>query len=697
MEISINNLGAITKGKIEIKENKLNIKYGINGIGKSTLSKGIKGDNLSLLKKYGSDIDPIVQFDKKPSNVLMFNQDYVKEHLFKEDIVNNSFEIIINTKEYRDLDEKIKMLLNQLIDSINNSEEIDKTKNELEALLNMLVIKEKNTKKDGTKYTMPASQKFIKGKKIPKLESVLMDDALIYKEKLTAINNYDWLKWFLNGYGYVENNSCPFCLKPLHENFEEIYNNIKNSYEKTPLKTNVEVKKALNDTEKYMPKQEKTILTNAFISNEELSNDEKAHIYSIRKKCELELAKLKNLKSLNTYSIKENDDKDKLRIFLFNNKLDKDFYDICDEKLKQDINTINNNIDDVISKTTELSRLTKLFNENLNNIVKNKTEYVDRFLQLAGIPYVIEIQEYDNGKYKTVLKPKEEEINVKEDDLSYGEKNAIALILFSLEINENHDLIILDDPVSSFDENKKFALLYYLFSKDDAVLKDKTVLLLTHDFDIIVDFIFKLELSTLKPYICNLYNNDGELKEKVIKRKYIKETLGQWKKKSRQKDLNIMLRVVNLRKYLMYAYPEENDAIDILSSLEHNDIKPMKKKNGEKITLLEKEIENGINKIKDYNPTFSDFDFDIYRTKANNIEELKQCYSNSNNSIEKLQLLRIIIERSQYTVPNKVVWDYITQYYHVENNDMVTLVENKFDLVPPYIMAAADEIFSSLS
>lgn len=41
MELIIKNCNNIKEGNINVEENKLNIKYGINGTGKSTLSKAI--------------------------------------------------------------------------------------------------------------------------------------------------------------------------------------------------------------------------------------------------------------------------------------------------------------------------------------------------------------------------------------------------------------------------------------------------------------------------------------------------------------------------------------------------------------------------------------------------------------------------------------------------------------------------------
>ena len=233
MKVDIKNLGIIDNGNINIKNKKLNIKYGINGIGKSTLSKGLSSEDLSNLKKYGTDIQPNIEFDEKPSSILVFNQEYVDNHLFKEDILNNSFEILINTKEYRTLKMSVNKLLEELVMSIRSSTEIQNVINELQSLKQVLNIKVKPTKTQGIKYTIPITQKFSKAQKIPDLKEVLKGDAVNYEEKLRSHNNYEWLKWFIAGKNYIEQDKCPFCLKKLSDDFEETYNNIKDSYEKS--------------------------------------------------------------------------------------------------------------------------------------------------------------------------------------------------------------------------------------------------------------------------------------------------------------------------------------------------------------------------------------------------------------------------------------------------------------------------------
>lgn len=104
--------------------------------------------------------------------------------------------------------------------------------------------------------------------------------------------------------------------------------------------------------------------------------------------------------------------------------------------------------------------------------------------------------------------------------LSWGEKKAFALILFMYYANmQNADLIILDDPVSSFDSNKKYAILHRMFKnmgKQKISLLNKTVLLLTHDFEPITDFVVVGKISEDNVTALFVWNEEGIVSEKII-------------------------------------------------------------------------------------------------------------------------------------------------------------------------------------
>ena len=63
IKITVENCNNISKGVISLAEEKLNIRYGMNGTGKSTLSTAIslfsQDEGLDDLKPFGSDEDVI--------------------------------------------------------------------------------------------------------------------------------------------------------------------------------------------------------------------------------------------------------------------------------------------------------------------------------------------------------------------------------------------------------------------------------------------------------------------------------------------------------------------------------------------------------------------------------------------------------------------------------------------------------------
>ena len=136
MDITIKNCNNIRKGNICIEKNKLNIKYGINGTGKSTIALAIeKKDDLSFLKTFGSLEEPFVEFSENINKVVTFNSDFVNNIVFNGDtVINNSFEVFIKSDQY---DEKRKIILEEL-KSLNKETIADEnTKKLLETLSNL--------------------------------------------------------------------------------------------------------------------------------------------------------------------------------------------------------------------------------------------------------------------------------------------------------------------------------------------------------------------------------------------------------------------------------------------------------------------------------------------------------------------------------------------------------------------------------
>ena len=98
VEIKMENLGTIKKGCIRYHVGTLNVKYGLNGTGKSTISDAIvalsKHESLSSYKTFGKDVTPNVSIrsfsgenvenstEIQLNNVAVFNTDYVNQYPF---------------------------------------------------------------------------------------------------------------------------------------------------------------------------------------------------------------------------------------------------------------------------------------------------------------------------------------------------------------------------------------------------------------------------------------------------------------------------------------------------------------------------------------------------------------------------------------------------------------------------------------
>ena len=89
---------------------------------------------------------------------------------------------------------------------------------------------------------------------------------------------------------------------------------------------------------------------------------------------------------------------------------------------------------------------------------------------IAGFPYKFVLKGNGEEKALSYLVPskmtEEDKVEHIENHLSWGEKNAFSLVMFMFEaVSDGADLIVLDDPITSFDKDKKFAVVRRLFEE----------------------------------------------------------------------------------------------------------------------------------------------------------------------------------------------------------------------------------------
>ncbi|QNM05135.1 P-loop NTPase family protein [Qiania dongpingensis] len=269
---------------------------------------------------------------------------------------------------------------------------------------------------------------------------------------------------------------------------------------------------------------------------------------------------------------------------------------------------------------------------------------------------------------------------------------------------QDPDLIILDDPISSFDTNKKYAILHRMFKnigKRDVSLEGKTVLFLTHDFEPITDFIVVGKLGEEKAQASFICNEHGSVKEhKIDPNLDVKLITIECSEIAKNTDINIVSRVAFLRKLseLSGRNGDWDLVYEILSCLIHaNEIK-RKLGNNRYIDIAPEDIAIGISKIKEYIP---DFDYDELKNSIYTKEGIKNLYDTETNAYLKVQLFR---EMNEILTHNEVkitqmdgAWyKFIDETYHIENDYLHFLDIIKFNIVPSYIIDNVDEIVSGI-
>ena len=154
-KIIIKNCNNIKNATINITQKELNIKYGPNGTGKSTISEAIfsKASNDSVriekLKPYvGNDAPKIEGLDYK--KVRVFDENYIEKYLFKGNgFFDDSFKVFLKSDECDLLKEKISMMLSDLQGIFEDNSEIQKLKSFIPSFFSIVRLKNDNVQRTG--------------------------------------------------------------------------------------------------------------------------------------------------------------------------------------------------------------------------------------------------------------------------------------------------------------------------------------------------------------------------------------------------------------------------------------------------------------------------------------------------------------------------------------------------------------------
>lgn len=696
IKIAIENCNNIFKGELILAKNKLNIKYGMNGTGKSTLATAIdllsQGKPFDDLKPFGSgeDINPKLRLSENIQVVKVFNEEFVNNMVFKEsEVIDNAFDVFIRTPDYDQRKHELDSRLAKLKVDIDTQAGIVQLRRDIATFAGKLELNAAGSSiKKNTNY-----KAIVKKKNLYNIPDKLKKYTPIISDSQICIN---WIDWKSKGDSFDTKGICPYCSDDLAKEFEEEKKTFKETYKKSDAQNLKNMLELFENFHKYM-QEDKFDSIIACIKEEK----EETAISAIMKAFINEYMHIANqlskISSFDKSVIRQSNINDIDKI-LEDMKLERSIFNFfSNDNFLEIIDLINNSIEELRKEAMEIKIAIGKLQSVLRKTVSASQKDINDFLESAGISYRVGIDLDETGQAIATLQYVHEKELVQVDKirnhLSWGERNAFSLVLFMFySISENAELVVLDDPISSFDTNKKYAIIHRMFSKQSGTIPrsfyKKTVLMLTHDFEPIIDFgvVGKLPAEALDTKF--IKNSHGLLKEVDIDfEKDIKPVIQALAGYIKNETLGIVHRIAFLRKYYEHNGIENNlDAYNVLSSLIHGRDKCKYMNNQE---MPQNEVNAGCVEIKRW---IAGFDYQNLYTNVYNEEKLSNLYFEENNEYLKIQLFRALFEinPSKEIKEEDVLIKFINESYHIENDYAYYLDMVKFETVPEYIVNAID-------
>ncbi|WP_312502938.1 hypothetical protein [Lacrimispora sp.] len=709
--VKVKNCNCIKEATIEIEDKTLNIKYGCNGTGKSTLSKAIyakaKNDieKLQLLRPYGIESDDTLQQPQieniKFTKVNVFDETYVNSYLFEEkSFLENSFRVFLKSDDCDKLVIEIEKLLSDLQGIFQQSEAIQKLRIFLPGYFDTVKYSDGQISKKG------GVGEFIKGNGggFDKYKELKAYKPFYEKRDLVSVSK--WAKWRNDGIKQMNGCSCPFCTTDLEVEKIDIQNKtISKVFKNSALSTANAVLEYLQEAVKlgYI-KDDSIDILKSYIGNSTKEESLLAELQQLAIETDYlytKIEKICHFRPMNvTHEQLSNIDNNLDEMIIDERQLLK-FYSTS--FILETIEEIENKVNALKKNTGKLKGLFAQHDKKMETLIHTRKEDINQFFSLAGFPYQFILKTEGENKAVSYLTPinsnEENRILEPEKHLSWGEKNAFSLVMFMFEsISENADLIVLDDPITSFDKDKKFAVVRRLFDNQKVSFRDRTVVMLTHDLQPIIDYVhggFFNRFGLTTPVKAKwLQNENGLVNEYDIQNNDLINTVELTKKIAIDKERKMAVRVVNLRKHIELVKPDfsKSPLYEVLSNLIHGRNVALSN-TGEK--LDESIFITGCSDMAEYLDELS-YDDILNEMK---VEKLLVIIK-STDIYDKIIALRVLFERSDGLLSKlrkkyPAAYKYVNETNHVENDYIFQLNPFKYFSIPKFYMEELEEFLDA--
>lgn len=696
--IEIKNCNCIKSADIKLEEGTLNIKCGSNGTGKSTISKAVflkthgKEDELQTLLPYGADETEKPEVNGIAFNkVMVFDESYVNSYLFKEkSFLENSFRVFLKSEECEKLASDIAELLSELQGIFQQNEAIQNIRAFLPKYAEAVKYNDGEISKKG------GVGEFLKGNgagfdKYDELKGY----KSFYDRDMVSVTK--WAKWRNDGIKQMHGDNCPFCADKLKEEIDKENEMISKVFKNSALSTANAVLEYLHEAvEKNYINSDAISALQEYISSTGKEDSLVSELQNLGIETEYlykKIEKICQFRPMNvTHDQLENIDNNLNEMYIDKRQINK-FYST--DFIYEMVNEVENKINNLKENTGKLRGLFIQHEKKMEALIDKRKDDINQFFLLAGFPYKFEIRPDGENKAVSYLVPiNTEELKVSDPDahLSWGEKNAFSLVMFMFEaVSENADLIVLDDPITSFDKDKKFAVIRRLFDNQKISFRDKTVLMLTHDMQPLIDYVhndfFKRMGLTTPVKAKYLQNDNGIINEFEILGDDLINTVELTKLIADDSNRSMAVRIVNLRKYIELTKPRfsESDIYEVISNIIHGR-KEATLSDG-KTALSEKVKTNGMNEIGSF-LGISSYDDVIETVSSKTLFDILD----SADIYEKIITVRLLFERydgllAKLKKKYPAACKFVNETNHIENDYIFQLDPFKFFQIPQFYLS----------
>jgi energy-coupling factor transporter ATP-binding protein EcfA2 len=644
ISIQISHCNNLESADITLIKSALNMKYGPNGIGKSTIARALTlraegGDALKSLTPFkyregAGHPQPTVTGADDIQSVLTFDDQYVSQFVFQRDeVLRNSFEIFINTEEYRAGIEEIEQLFAALQETFVEQAEFNDAVHAFTHLCDVFGVTKAGALSKSTKgYKAMAA-----GGKLRNIPEPLKR----YAGFLQSDDPAGWVAWQAKGKGFLElSDNCPFCSTESVDKATALL--VSEEYETATVKNMSLLRAAVDTVGHYFEPSYLEQLNNMLTSITEPTPEQLQFLATLRGEVDVFLDRLRTLRGLAFHTLR---DEDKVDEYLSGLKVNLALLrSLNSDATRSVVTLINEKLDVVAEQVSVVKQRIGQQRARVIKLIEANQKQVNSFLVSAGYRYQVRIVP-DDDTYRMLIEHQDlpGHLDSAANHLSYGERNAFALVLFMYQVrHDKPDLVVLDDPVSSFDQTKKFAILHELFRGKHSI-RDQTTLMLTHDLEPAIDIV-RISTSRLfaaaSPVAHFLTSRNGTITEKPILKSDIK-TFGEVCDANIAAAADDVIKVIYLRRKLEILGISDSTS-DVLSSLLHLRAIPDRPTgSGEREPLEGAEVAAASVKITDELPGF---DYDRLVGELRDLETLKAKFAATDVGYEKVQIFRMMLE-----------------------------------------------------